>query len=53
MRSEKKTQKEDREESGLFAAIPMEQLSRLDETIWLKEMAEYKAPKRPKKTKTK
>jgi len=50
MRIETKTQKEDREESGVFAVIPMEQLSGLDETLWLEQMAENKAPKSHKKS---
>jgi len=50
MRTEKRTQKEESEESGVFAIIPMEQLSGLDETLWLEQMAEKKAPKNRKKS---
>ncbi len=53
MKTEKKTQKEGREESGLFSIIPMEQLSGLDETLWLEQMAEKKTSKSRKKTENK
>ena len=38
MRAQKRTHKEDREESGAFSVIPMEKLSGLDETLWLEQM---------------
>jgi len=50
MRTAKKTQREDSEAKAAFAAIPMEKLSGLDETLWLEQMSSKKFPKSSKKS---